>query len=235
MTKLDLLTLEGSCGSSRNLKAVFLRERRLQAQGFGVEIEVLGDDAVQTTTESDGEDSQSAAEMLAAQIASTEVVIESDLLPERATVGADLGEISVEVATQAPTPVPTPDPTATHYFQSTSSCFSPLPPLSPSLPLSPFLNSRDLDCTTICELISTVTLLGNRVVSCLRVDPRNLQKIHPEDYVSILIRLKEIIAFVKFCSPFYVLVRFELISEKDSLSPSRESVGNLCRTLIRLL
>jgi hypothetical protein len=96
------------------LKAVFLRQRRLQAKGFGVEIEVLGDDAVQTATESDGKDNgQSATEMLAAQIASTEVVIESDLLPEGVTVGADLGEISVEVATQAPTPVPTPDPTAT--------------------------------------------------------------------------------------------------------------------------
>ena len=59
VTKLDLLTLEGSCGSSRKLKAVFLRERRLQAQGFGVEIEVLGDDAVQTATESDGEDAYS--------------------------------------------------------------------------------------------------------------------------------------------------------------------------------
>ena len=98
VTKLDLLTLEGSCGSSRKLKALFLRERRLQAQGFGVEIEVLGDDAVQTATESDGEDNgQSATEMLAAQIASTPVVIESNLLPEGVTVGADLGDISVEV------------------------------------------------------------------------------------------------------------------------------------------
>ena len=114
MTKLDLLTLEGSCGSSRKLNNVFFRGRRLQAQGFGVEIEVLGSDVVHTATESDGEDNgQSATEMLAAQIARTEVVIESDLLPEGVTVDADLGEISVEVATQAPTPVPTPGPTAT--------------------------------------------------------------------------------------------------------------------------
>ena len=121
VTKLDLLTLEGSCGSSRNLKAVFLRERRLQAQGFGVEIEVLGDDAVQTATESDGEDNgQSATEMLAAKIASTEVVIESDLLPEGITVGADLGEISIDVATRAPTPLPVPDPTATPTLSPTA-------------------------------------------------------------------------------------------------------------------
>ena len=38
VTKLDLLTLQGFCGSSRKLKAVILRERRLQGQGFGVEI-----------------------------------------------------------------------------------------------------------------------------------------------------------------------------------------------------
>jgi hypothetical protein len=121
VTKLDLLTLEGFCGSSRKLNALFLRERRLQAQGFGVEIEVLGDDAVQTATESDGEDNgQSATEMLAAQIASTAVVIESNLLPEGVTVGADLGDISVEVATQAPTPVPTPDPTATPTLSPTA-------------------------------------------------------------------------------------------------------------------
>merc|ERR1719217_158287 len=58
--------------------------------------------------------------MLAAQIASTPVVIESNLLPEGVTVGADLGDISVEVATQAPTPVPTPDPTATPTLSPTA-------------------------------------------------------------------------------------------------------------------
>ena len=89
VTKLDLLTLEGSCGSSRKLKALFLRERRLQAQGFGVEIEVLGDDAVQTAT-SDGMD-------IASQIASIEdIVIESDLLPAGVTVGVAMSEISIE-------------------------------------------------------------------------------------------------------------------------------------------
>ena len=88
--KLDLLTLEGSCGSSRRLKALVLRKRRLQAQGFGVEVEVLGDDAVQSAT-SDGMD-------IASQIASIEVVIESDLLPAGVTVGAAMNEILVEVA-----------------------------------------------------------------------------------------------------------------------------------------
>jgi hypothetical protein len=48
---------------------------------------------------------------LAAQIASADVVIESDLLPEGVTVGADMGEVQVEVATPAPTPVPTVEPT----------------------------------------------------------------------------------------------------------------------------
>ena len=121
VTKLDLLTLHSFCGSSRKLKAVFLRQRRLQAQGFGVEIEVLGSDVVHTATESDGEDNgQSATEMLAAKIASTEVVIESDLLPEGITVGADLGEISIDVATLAPTPLPAPDPTETPTLSPTA-------------------------------------------------------------------------------------------------------------------
>merc|ERR1719375_742525 len=110
--KLDLLTLEDSCGSSRRLKALVLRKRRLQAQGFGVEVEVLGDDAVQSATSDAGDGSQSPTEMLAAQIASADVVIESDLLPAGVTVGAEMGEILVEVATQAPTPAPTADPTA---------------------------------------------------------------------------------------------------------------------------
>jgi hypothetical protein len=113
VTKLDLLTLAGSCGSSRILKALFLRERRLQAEGFGVEIEILGDDAVQSATKSEGTGNvQSPTEMLAAQIASTDVVIESDLLPQGVKLDAALGEIKVEVATQAPTPMPTADPTA---------------------------------------------------------------------------------------------------------------------------
>merc|ERR1719161_2917636 len=44
-TKLNLMTLEGSCGSGRMLKVVFISPvRRLQDDGFGVEIEVLGDD-----------------------------------------------------------------------------------------------------------------------------------------------------------------------------------------------
>merc|ERR1711937_88198 len=103
-TNLDLLTLEDSCGSSRRLKASALRKRRLQAQGFGVEVEVLGDDAVQSAT-SDGMD-------ITSQIESAEVIIESDLLPAGVTVGAVVNEILVEVATQAPTPVPTPEPTA---------------------------------------------------------------------------------------------------------------------------
>merc|ERR1719375_2828289 len=88
-TKLDLLTLEDSCGSSRRLTASVLRKRRLQAQGFGVEVEVLVDDAVQSAT-SDGGD-------VASQIASTEVVIESDLLPAGVTVVAPVNEIHVEV------------------------------------------------------------------------------------------------------------------------------------------
>ena len=110
--KLDLLTLEDSCGSSRRLKALVLRKRRLQAQVFGVEVEVLGDDAVQSATSDAGDGSQSPTEMLAAQIASADVVIESDLLPVGVTVGAAMNEILVEVATQAPTPAPTADPTA---------------------------------------------------------------------------------------------------------------------------
>ena len=88
-TNLDLLTLEDSCGSSRRLKASVLRKRRLQAQGFGVEVEVLGDDAVQSAT-SDGMD-------IASQIESAEVIIESDLLPAGVTVGAAVNEILVEV------------------------------------------------------------------------------------------------------------------------------------------
>jgi len=90
-TQLDLLTLDVSCGSttSRRLKASVLRKRRLQAQSFGVEVEVLVDDAVQSAT-SDGGD-------VASQIASTEVVIESDLLPAGVTVVAAVDEIHVEV------------------------------------------------------------------------------------------------------------------------------------------
>jgi hypothetical protein len=44
---------------------------------------------------------------LASKLASTDVLIESDLLPVGHTVEAGLGEISVTVATHASTPVPT--------------------------------------------------------------------------------------------------------------------------------
>ena len=51
------------------------QQRRLRAgnvSAFGVEIEVLGDEALQSATQSDGDDTgQTASEMLASQIAST--------------------------------------------------------------------------------------------------------------------------------------------------------------------
>ena len=50
---------------------------------------MLGEDAVQSVT-SDGVD-------IASQIASVEVIIESDLLPAGVTVGAAVNEILVEV------------------------------------------------------------------------------------------------------------------------------------------
>jgi hypothetical protein len=108
-TKLNLLTLEGFCRSSRILRTIdFLQQRRLQAESFGVEIEMVGNDVLQTAIQSDDEDTgQSATEMLASQIASTQVVVESDLLPAGVTVDAAMSEISVTVATQAPTPAPT--------------------------------------------------------------------------------------------------------------------------------
>ena len=52
-------------------------------------------------------------EMLAAQVATADVVIESSLLPEGVTVGAEVTGISVAVTTQAPTQSPTPRPTST--------------------------------------------------------------------------------------------------------------------------
>lgn len=106
-TKLDLLTLEGSCGSSRILKGVnFLQERRLQVGGFGVEIEILGDAAVQATNDAQDND-KSITETLASMLASLQVIIESDLLPVGLTIEAGVGEISVAVAKQASAPDPT--------------------------------------------------------------------------------------------------------------------------------
>jgi hypothetical protein len=131
VTKLDLLTLEGSCESSRILQvANFLEQRRLQVEGFCVEIEVFGDDAVRAATESDAEDSgKSATDMLAARIASTEVVIKSDLLPIGVTVDAGMSSISVAVATHAPTG----DPTA-HTPRPPESATARSPTSTPKLP-----------------------------------------------------------------------------------------------------
>jgi hypothetical protein len=112
-TKLDLLTLERSCEASRMLKDLvvnFLQERRLQGEGFGVEIEVLGEDAVQATNDAKGND-QPITELLASKIASTELVIESDLLPDGVTVEAGIGDISVSAA-MPPTAAPIPGQTS---------------------------------------------------------------------------------------------------------------------------
>ena len=55
-------------------------------------------------------------EMLAAQVATADVVIQSSLLPEGVTVGATVTGISVAVTTNAPTQSPTPRPTSTALF-----------------------------------------------------------------------------------------------------------------------
>ena len=112
--KLNLLTLEGFCGSVRILRATdFLRQRRLQAEGFGIEIEVVGNDVVQSATKSDaGDTGESATTTLASVIAENGFVVESDLLRANVTADASISSISVTVATQAPTPTLTGDPTS---------------------------------------------------------------------------------------------------------------------------
>ena len=108
-TKLDLLTLVETCGSAgRMLIAVYVYQgpRRLQATGFGVEMELVGAEVVTAVTDSTaegGDTGMSMQEMLAAQVATADVVIESSLLPEGVTVGAVVTGISVAVTTQAPT------------------------------------------------------------------------------------------------------------------------------------
>ena len=119
-TKLDLLTLTEVCGmSSRRMMVevyVYQGPRRLQATGFGVEMELVGAEVVTSVTDSTaegGDTGMSMQEMLAAQVATADVVIESSLLPEGVTVGAEVTGISVAVTTQAPTQSPTPRPTST--------------------------------------------------------------------------------------------------------------------------
>ena len=120
-TKLDLLTLTEVCGmSSRRMMVevyVYQGTRRLQATGFGVEMELVGAEVVTSVTDSTaeggGDTGMSMQEMLAAQVATADVVIESSLLPEGVTVGAEVTGISVAVTTQAPTQSPTPRPTST--------------------------------------------------------------------------------------------------------------------------
>ena len=119
-TKLDLLTLTEVCGmSSRRMMVevyVYQGQRRLQATGFGVEMELVGAEVVTSVTDSTaegGDTGMSMQEMLAAQVATADVVIESSLLPEGVTVGAEVTGISVAVTTQAPTQSPTPRPTST--------------------------------------------------------------------------------------------------------------------------
>ena len=120
-TKLDLLTLTEVCGmSSRRMMVevyVYHGPRRLQATGFGVEMELVGAEVVTSVTDSTaeggGDTGMSMQEMLAAQVATADVVIESSLLPEGVTVGAEVTGISVAVTTQAPTQSPTPRPTST--------------------------------------------------------------------------------------------------------------------------
>jgi hypothetical protein len=111
VTKLDLLTLAGSCASSRRLKEVSAtQDRRLQVVGFVVEVHVVGAD-VQAMTQADPDNTgHSVAEILASKIASTEILIESMLLPEGLTISAALRETRVVVATEAPAPAPTAVP-----------------------------------------------------------------------------------------------------------------------------
>ena len=96
---------------------VYQGQRRLQATGFGVEMELVGAEVVtsltDSTAEGGGDTGMSMQEMLAAQVATADVVIESSLLPEGVTVGAEVTGISVAVTTQAPTQSPTPRPTST--------------------------------------------------------------------------------------------------------------------------
>lgn len=112
-TKLDLLELTGTCASSSALgDASSTHERRLQAGGFGIELQLV-DYVVQAATLKESESSgQSAADLLASMIASTEILIESSLLPEGITVSAGVRETEVVVATEALVPAPAAVPSS---------------------------------------------------------------------------------------------------------------------------
>merc|ERR1719163_1080378 len=79
-------------------------------------MELVGAEVVTSVTDSTaeggGDTGMSMQEMLAAQVATDDVAIESSLLPEGVTVGAEVTGISVAVTTQAPTQSPTPRPTS---------------------------------------------------------------------------------------------------------------------------
>jgi hypothetical protein len=113
-TKLDLLTLAGSCASSSSSgsrSATSPGSRRLQVGRFALELHVMGEDVVEAVMQADGDSTgRSVSEILASKIASAEIFIESILLPEGLTATAVLKETKVVVATEAPSPAPTAVP-----------------------------------------------------------------------------------------------------------------------------